>query len=218
MLRVMQIEEGRFLERPCPHCGRTERRAFGEVESPRGELASYALGWTSEHDDPVGHLTIGIGAGNPGGGSFHIEYRLDTDPPGMRLVDRPFEDVPEGGPDLTREEALAHEDLPFVWFVADNVVLQDRRAWWMRTWLAGTRAFVTAGVAEREAPVCHVIRTSDDEWQLFERGAGGDGEPHVVHLFHAVDHDPTLVDVLDLEPGERADRPAPGAPWTRGRG
>jgi len=39
----MRITEGRLTERDCPDCGGLERRAFGECESERGELASYAL-------------------------------------------------------------------------------------------------------------------------------------------------------------------------------
>jgi len=68
----MPVEEGRLSERSCPDCEHTERRAFGEFVSPRGDLASYAIGWTSGHEEVCGWMTIGIGAGNPGGGSFHI--------------------------------------------------------------------------------------------------------------------------------------------------
>ena len=60
----MRIQEGRLEERECPHCGGTERRAFGESESFRGELASYAFGWTSPHEHRVAYLSVGIGAGN----------------------------------------------------------------------------------------------------------------------------------------------------------
>ncbi len=124
----MEIEEGRLAGRDCTDCDGTQRLAFGEAVSARDELASYALGWTSRHEDRVGHLTIGIGAGNEGGGTFHAEVLVVDGSYAMRLVDRPFEAVPQGGPDLSREQALAHEDLPFVWFVADEVMAQDRRA------------------------------------------------------------------------------------------
>jgi hypothetical protein len=174
-LERMRIDEARLVEGPRPHCGHLEHRAFGESESRRGELASYALGWTSGHEDVVGHMTIGIGAGNPGGGSFHVEVGVAEDGTlAMRLVDRPFED----GPDLTREQALAHPDLKCVWFVADEVLRQDRRAWWMEHYLRGTRAFVT--------------------------------EPVV--------HGKTVLGVvLDLEPGQRADREDRDRPWLRAR-
>ena len=210
------VVEGRLVERACPDCGNVERRAFGEFESTRSELASYALGWTSGHDDVLAHMTIGIGAGNPGGGSFHCEVRPKGDSYGFMLVDRPFEDVPEGGPDLTREQALAHGDLPFVWFVADQVMVQDRRAHWMLHWLRGTPAYVTEPVASGAAPVRHVFLDADGEWQLL-CGTVAPEQPRVAHLYHALDQDPTLVDVLDLERGWRADRNGPDEPWSRSR-
>lgn len=213
----MRVDEGRLLEQRCPHCGNVERRAFGEIETRHGELASYAFGWTAGHEDAVGHMTIGIGAGNEGGGSFHIEVRVDDDRTGMALVDRPFEDVPEGGPDLTRDEALAHEDLRFIWYVADNVMLQDRRAWWMEHWLRGTGAFVTAPVARGVEPVRHVVRTPEGEWHLLCGTPGAEQDAHLSHLHHALDRDRTLLEVVDLEPGERADRDGLGAPWSRSR-
>jgi hypothetical protein len=212
----MEIEEGRLVESPCPHCGHMERRAFGESVSDRGELASYAIGWTSGHEEVVGYMTVGLGAGNPGGGTFHIDVRVVDDEPGMALVDRPFERVPEGGPDLTREAALAHEDLDYVWFVADNVMLKDRRAWWMEHYLRGTRAFATRPVVDAGADVRHVVREADGEWQLLCGTVEAD-EPLVFHLHHALDRDRTLLDVLDLEPGERADREARDRPWERSR-
>jgi hypothetical protein len=211
----VEVEEGRLVERPCPRCGNIERRAFGEVEGERGELASYALGWTSGHEDVVGHLTIGIGAGNPGGGSFHIEVRMGDDRPGMSLVDEPFEDVPEGGPNLTRQEALAHVDVQFVWFVADQVMLQDHRAWWMEHWLRGRQAFAPAAVIEGGEPVLSVARDEDGEWHLGSGSAPRADDTRLVHLFHALDRDPSLLSALDLEPGQRADRKAPGKRWKR---
>ena len=211
----MQIELGRLIEAPCPHCGHMEHRAFGESESRRGELASYALGWTSGHEDVVGHMTIGIGAGNPGGGSFHIEVRVRDGALGMELVDRPFEAVPEGGPDLTREQSLAHPDLEYVWFVADEVMRQDRRAWWMEHYLHRTRAFATEPVVHGQT-VLGVVRDEDAEWQLL-CGTVEPVEPEIFHLHHALDRDHTLLEVLDLEPGGRADREARDRPWVRAR-
>jgi hypothetical protein len=208
------VEEGRLVERDCPDCGNVERRAFGEFESTRGELASYAFGWTSGHEDLVGYMTVGIGAGNPGGGTFHCEVVDAGGEYGMRLVDRPFEDVPEGGPDFTREEALAHEDLKFIWFVADEVMDQDRRARWMRHYVLATAAYVTEPVVQGTAPVRHVVRDHDGDWQLL-CGTTATDQALLFHLFHALDRDRTLLDVLDLEPGERADREGPGARWIR---
>jgi hypothetical protein len=213
----MRIEEGPLLERPCPHCGGVERRAFGEVESERGELASYAIGWTSDHEDRVGRMTIGIGAGNPEGGSFHARVEPAGDHTGLQLVDEPFADVPQGGPHLTREQALAHVDIRFVWAVADQVMAQDRRAWWMEHWLLGTRAFGTPPVAQGIEPVRHVVRDDDGDWQLLCGTTRAEDGVQLFHLYHALDHDPSLLDVLDLEPGRRADRKAPGKRWKRGR-
>lgn len=203
------------MEQTCAHCGNVERRAFGESESDRGELASYAIGWTSGHEEPVGHMTIGIGVGNPGGGSFHIEIRIVDGEPGMRLVDGPFESVPQGGPDLTRAQALEHEDLPYVWFVADNVMAQDRRAAWMEHWLRGTRAFVTARVAEDLGAVRRVVRDQEGDWQLFDALEGDPGESRVTHLSHLIDADQSLLDVLDLGVGEEATRMSRDAAWVR---
>jgi len=207
----MRIEEGRLLESVCSHCGRTERRAFGESESNRGELASYAIGWTSGHDDVVGHMTIGIGAGNPGGGSFHIEVRYG-DSIGMALVDRPFEKVTQGGPDLTRDEALAHEDLQYVWFVADHVLAGDRRAAWLEHWLRGTAALAAQAVIAGTAPVVRVARDGEGR-QLLDRRAADTEELEPFHLFHAVDRDSSLLEVLGLEPGQVVERHALADPW-----
>lgn len=202
----MKIEEGRLVERVCPDCGNVERRAFGESESHRGELASYAIGWTSGHDDVVGHMTVGIGVGNPGGGSFHIQLRMSGDDWAMGLVDEPFEDVPEGGPDLTREQALAHDTLDYVWWVADNVMLQDRRALWMEHWLRRTPALATAYVVHDEAPVQAVHRDADGGWILLHDEATKD-ELQPFHLFHAIDRDQALLPALELDPGGSWRRP-----------
>ena len=209
------VEEGRLIEVATPQVTGMERRAFGEFVSHRGELASYAFGWATDADPHVGRLTVGIGAGNPGGATFHAVIVPDGDSWGFSLVDEPFEQVPEGGPDLTADEARAHDTLPFIWWVADEVMARDRRAWWMRHWILGTPAIQTIEVFERREPVLLVVNDDDDElWQLIGRSdAGPDGT--VGHLYHAVDEDPTLVDVLDLEPGHSATRERVGGPWTR---
>lgn len=212
----MRIEEGRLLESVCSNCGRTERRAFGESESKRGELASYAIGWTSGHDDVVGHMTIGIGAGNPGGGSFHIEVWYRDDSIQMALVDRPFERVPEGGPDLTRDEALAHEDLQYVWFVADHVLAGDRRAAWLEHWLKGTTALAAQAVIAGTAPVLRVAR-DDEGWELLDRRDAATVDLEPFHLFHAVDRDSSLLEVLSLEPGEALERHHLTSSWREPR-
>ena len=212
-----RVVEGRLVEVPAPGASGMERRAFGEFESHRGELASYAFGWTTGAEPRLGRLTIGIGTGNPGGGSFHAEVGWHDGRHGFRLVDEPFEDVPEGGPDLTAEAARAHADLPWVWAAADRIVRLDRRALWMLHWVQGTVAIATAQVFARQEPILLVVNDDDDElWQLIGTSDGGaDGK--LGHLHHAVDEDPTLIDVLDLQPGEEAVRRGVGAPWIRRR-
>ena len=108
----VRVEEGRLVEVPTPGATGMDRRAFGEFVGPRGELASYAFGWSTDPDATEGRLTVGIGAGNPGGGTFHAVVFVHEDSYAFSLVDEPFEDVPEGGPDLRRDDALAHRDLP----------------------------------------------------------------------------------------------------------
>jgi hypothetical protein len=211
----IEVSEGRFVEVPTADATGMDRRAFGEFVSPRGELASYAFGWTTGSEDHVAKLTIGIGAGNPGGGTFHAVVFEHEGECSFSLIDEPFEDVPEGGPDLSADEARAHDTLPFVWWVADEVMDRDRRAWWMRHWVLGTYCVQSAEVFEQREPVLLVVNdAADDMWQLL--GATGVGDDAKIgHLHHAIDEDPTLVDVLDLSPGESAIRAHLGAPWDR---
>jgi hypothetical protein len=212
----IQVVEGRLVEAPTAGAMGMDRRAFGEFIGPRGELASYAFGWTTGSDPHVARLSVGIGAGNPGGGTFHAVAFVNEDGHAYSLVDEPFEDVPEGGLDLTAEQARAHEDLPFVWWVVDRVMQRDRRAWWMRHWLRGTNSIQTLEVFERRDPILLVGHDADDGlWQLIGRTPADPATGKIGHLHHAVDEDPTLVDVLDLEPGHSATRTQVGGPWTR---
>ncbi len=214
----LTIEEGRLTEAPTEGAKGVERRAFGEFVSKRGELASYAIGWATDADPRVGRITIGIGAGNEGGATFHaVVFAKDDGGHSFTLVDEPFEEVPEGGPHLTADEARAHDTLPFIWHVADCVLAHDRRANWMRHRLVGTRAIQTPEVFELEEPILLVVHDDDDElWQLIGSSDAG-SDARIGHLWHSVDEDPTLVDVLDLEPGEEAVRERRGGPWTRRR-
>jgi hypothetical protein len=212
------VTEGRLVEVPTPDATGMDRRAFGEFEGVRGELASYAFGWVTGAEAHVARLTIGIGAGNPGGGTFHAVVVAHEDGHALALVDEPFEQVPEGGPDLIADEARAHEDLEFIWWVADHVMARDRRAWWMLHWLLGTRAIQTAATFARQEPVLLVVNDLDDElWQLIGTSDAG-SDAKIGHLYHAVDEDPTLIEVLDLEPGHSATRERVGGPWTRQAG
>jgi hypothetical protein len=215
----IQVLEGRFVEVPTPDVTGMDRRAFGEFVSHRGELASYAFGWTTGADPHVARLTIGIGVGNPGGGTFHALIHNHEGGYAFSLTDEPFERVPEGGPDLTASEARAHDTLPFIWWVADEVMDRDRRAWWMRHWLLGTSCIQTAEVFERREPVLLVSHDEDDGlWQLIGSTGAENRTGKIGHLFHAIDEDPTLVEVLDLPAGHIASRTHVDGPWTRGLG
>jgi len=213
---VVQLVEGRLVEAPTAEATGMDRRAFGEFIGPRGELASYAFGWTTGSEPPVAAMSIGIGAGNPGGGTFHAVMHEHGDGHAFSLTDEPFEDVPEGGPDLTADQARAHADLPFVWWVADLVMERDRRAWWMRHWLVGTSCIQTGEVFARREPVLYVSNEADDGlWQLIGATGADPSTGKIEHLYHAVDEDQTLLDVLDLQPGQSASRTGAGEPWTR---
>jgi len=168
------VEEGRLVEVPTPGATGIDRRAFGEFVGIRGELASYAFGWVSDVVPHIARFTVGIGAGNPGGGTFHAVVFVRDGAHALSLVDEPFENVPEGGPHLTADEARAHDTLPFIWWVADHVMERDRRAWWMLHWLLGTRMIQTPQVWEREEPALLIVNDADDDlWQLI--GATGAG-------------------------------------------
>ncbi|MFD0784958.1 hypothetical protein ACFQZ8_13715 [Micromonospora azadirachtae] len=210
----IEILEQAFVETPTVGFTGMDRRAFGEFVGPQGELASYAFGWTTGSEPHVATVSIGIGAGNPGGGTFHAVLFAHEDGHAFSLTDEPFERVPQGGPNLTADQARAHEDLPFVWWVADQVMERDRRARWMRHWLLGSQCVQTLEVFERREPVLLVSHDADGLWQLVG-STPADGTGKLGHLFHAIDEDPTLMDILDLPPGHRANRSRPGEPWTR---
>ncbi len=207
--------EGSFAEVPAADATGMERRAFGEFVSHRGEMASYAFGWTTGAERNVARMTIGIGAGNPGGGSFHCMVFEHEGSYAMTLVDEPFERVPEGGPDLTADEARAHDTLPFVWWVADEVMQRDRRAWWMRHWVLGTNCIQTGEVFERREPILYAVHDAGDGiWQLGGATPPDAATAKVGHLHHAIDEDPTLLGILDMPPGHVAERSGPGAAWS----
>jgi hypothetical protein len=211
----VQVLEGALVEVPTVDVTGVDRRAFGEFVGPRGELASYAFGWTTGSDPHVARLSIGIGAGNPGGGTFHAVIFANEDGHAFSLTDEPFEQVPEGGPDLTADLARAHEDLPFVWWVTDQIMQHDRRAWWMRHWLLGTSCIQTLEVFERHEPVLLISHDANDGiWQLIGASDADSRTGKIRHLHHAVDEDPSLIDVLNLPPGRSAIRTGAGKPWT----
>ena len=86
----IQVLEGALVEVPTADVSGMDRRAFGEFVGPHGELASYAFGWTTGSDPHVARLSIGIGAGNPGGGTFHAVIFANEDGHAFSLVDEPF--------------------------------------------------------------------------------------------------------------------------------
>ncbi|XVU29707.1 hypothetical protein ACQPZJ_22285 [Actinoplanes sp. CA-054009] len=214
----IQVIEGALVEVPTADATGMDRRAFGGFVGAHGELASYAIGWTTGADPHVGRISIGIGAGNPGGATIHAVIFEHEGSHAFSLVDEPFERVPEGGPDLSADEARAHEDLPFMWWVADRVMERDRRAYWLRHWLLGTNSIQTAEVFERTEPILYVSHDADDGiWQLIGASDANPKTGKLGHLSHAIDEDPTLIDILDLTPGERVERDGPGRPWKPGR-
>jgi hypothetical protein len=207
----VRVEEGRFVERETEHG--TDRRMFGKFVGARGELASYAFGWTSEDE---GRISIGVGAGSEGGGTFHAAVLERDGRIGYALIDEPFEDVPQGGPHLTAAAARAHEDMAFVWAVVDSVMELDSRAVWLRHWLRRTKIVTTAPVLTGEEPVLFVSRDAEDGvWQLIGASKATLDSSRVGRLTDLVDTDPTLVTVLDLEPGDSAMREQAGGPWAR---
>lgn len=211
-----RVVEGRTSAAPGDNGTGTDRRAFGEFIGPQGELASYAFGWCTcgEHDSAF--ITVGIGVGKPGGGTFHAAIVDTGEGYGCGLVAEPFEDVPQGGPHLTITEARAHEDLSFIWFVVDTVLERDHRADWMRHWLLGTACTVSTQVVDGSEPVIAVACDADGAWTLTGRTpSGSDGVP--AHLHHVVDDDPTLAGILGLAPGESAIRDDVSSPWRHQR-
>lgn len=54
----------------------------------------------------------------------------------------------------------------------------------------------------------------DGLWQLIGASDANPAKGKLSHLHHTVEPDLTLLEVLDLEPGESAIGPGPGDPWT----
>lgn len=70
-----QVHPGELTTRDSPQAAAVERNVHGEFVGGRGELESLTFGWTAEPGDSAGKLTTGIGAGHPGGRTFHIRVR-----------------------------------------------------------------------------------------------------------------------------------------------
>lgn len=102
-----------------------------------------------------------------------------------------------------------------MWWVIDWIFQRDRRAHWLRHWLLGTACIQTRQFFKRDEPVLLIAHGCDDEmWQLSGASDAGLGVM-IGHLSHAIDEDDSLLDVLDLAPGELATRASVGAEWTR---
>jgi hypothetical protein len=86
----IQVLEGSFVEMPTAEVTGMDRRAFGEFVGPRRELASYAFGWTTGSQPHVARLSIGIGVGNQGGGTFHAVVFKHEDGHAFSLTDERF--------------------------------------------------------------------------------------------------------------------------------
>lgn len=212
-----RVTEGSFARAapgdPDPQC-----RAEGEFVGRRGELASYAFGWRREDDSREARISIGIGAGLEGGGTFHLIAQAGEDGIGYLLVDEPFADVPQGGPHLSADHARSHGDLRYIWHVLDTVMSMDSRAPLLQHFVAGTPAIATGEVADGREPVLLLANDLDEQppmWQAIGRSDPDPATGRILHLSHLVDDDPSLAEVLDLAPGEQAERVDAGAPWVR---
>jgi len=85
----------------------------------------------------------------------------------------------------------------------------------MRHWLLGTSCIQTLEVFERRENVLLISHDADDGiWQLIGVSDADGSTGKVGHLHHAVDEDPSLIDVLDLPPGRSAVRAGVEKPWT----
>ena len=74
-------------------------------------------------------------------------------------------------------------------------------------------AFLCGHVFENTRPVLLVLH-EDDGWQLLCGDTHDDG-PHVVHMSHLLERDPTLTELHDLPLDFEAERAAIGEPWHR---
>lgn len=77
------------------------------------------------------------------------------------------------------------------------------------------QAIVCPHVFRAERPILYVMHEKQHEWQVLCGGSDHDERPTLVHLHHLVELDPTLRELIDLEPGHEAERDAVDAPWRR---
>jgi hypothetical protein len=79
-----------------------------------------------------------------------------------------------------------------------------------------TKAYVCIDVFDHSKPVLYVTRPDGDWCALCGDEHPDDGSQYrVVGLGHVVEHDRTILDVLDLDSDEEAERSGIGSPWVR---
>lgn len=82
--------------------------------------------------------------------------------------------------------------------------------------LPSVKSYVCVEVFERGLPVLYVARPQGDWCFLCGGGHPDDASAYrVVAIGHSITSDPTLLEVLDLDVDQEAERPAVGAAWTR---
>ena len=80
------------------------------------------------------------------------------------------------------------------------------------------KSYVCIHVFNASKPVLYVTRPDGDWCALCgDEHAQDASQYRVVGLNHVLEHDPTLAEVLDLQPNEEAEREAVGASWIRSR-
>ncbi len=76
-------------------------------------------------------------------------------------------------------------------------------------------AFVCRHVLDGSRPV-RLVAYEEGDWQFLCGEAHESGEgPRVVGLNHLVERDPTLAEILDLQPGWETERLETGGAWIR---
>jgi hypothetical protein len=80
--------------------------------------------------------------------------------------------------------------------------------------LLRTTCVQTREVFERREPVLFVGHDAQDGiWQLIGASDADPDTGKIGHLHHAVDEDPSLIDVLNMPPASSARRADVGSPW-----
>lgn len=91
--------------------------------------------------------------------------------------------------------------------VAQRWPMPDRR---------GGLVFTTKAIQQHELPVRLVARYDDGDWFFGDLESELTNENVLLlHVEHLLEHDPSLVFTIDLDPGHEAEREGPGSEWTR---